>query len=118
MNCGFVQGYSDSMDDELPPLALPGRPPGTPRDKAGRYLSQPKSPNVTTRGNGRAYIVRRLSRDGRFDLVAMVRRREMSAYAAARKAGWGGPPRTHRAPSPPTSASPVPVRVDVKALVG
>jgi hypothetical protein len=46
----------------------------------------------------------------------MIRRREISARAAARKAGFGGPPRTHRPPKP--SEPVVDVDTFVKSLIG
>jgi hypothetical protein len=97
------------MDDE--PLSPIGRPRNAPRGIDGRYLPEPgKGKQVTTRGNGRLYIIKRLSRDGRHDLVALVRNREISAKNALAQARWGAqkqPPKT-----------PAPVKIDVKALVG
>jgi hypothetical protein len=98
------------MDDE-PALLLPhGRPPDAPRDDRGRWLPEPKSNVVTSRGNSRTYIVRRLARGGHHVLIGMILNREISARAAARRAGFGGPPRSHR-PEPEQR------RYDVKAMI-
>jgi hypothetical protein len=99
------------MDDDLPPLKPNGQPPNAPRNARGQYLPGPGITKQKARnGNGRTYIVRRLSRDGRFDLVAMVRERKISAAAAARRGGFG-----YRKPQ---SKSLKPPRLDVKALIG
>jgi hypothetical protein len=47
----------------------------------------------------------------------MIRRREISAYKAAKKMGFGRPPRTHR---PPNSDKPEPIDpvTFAKMLVG
>jgi hypothetical protein len=82
---------------------------GGPRTKGQR------SNGVTQRGNSRTYIIERLSRDGHHTLTAMVREGRMSAYAAARKAGFGGPPRTHRLPTDPPKPS---IDDFVKTLIG
>ena len=69
------------MDDE--PLHSIGHPRNALRGIDGRFLPQPdKRQNVTLRGNSRTYIIQRLSKDGRFDLVALVRNREISARQA------------------------------------
>ena len=107
------------MADELTPLTPHGRRLDAPRDERGRYLPQAKTDAVNSGGNGRTYIVRRLMRDGRTELVAMVREGRMSAYAAARKAGWAGRPRTHRQPKPLEPEPPKPSIEDfVKMLIG
>jgi hypothetical protein len=96
------------MTDELTPLAPHGRRPDAPRDARGKWLSEPKGDRVTSRGHAKTYIVRRLSRDGRHDLTALVRNREISARQASIRAGWGGPPKTQRPEQP---------RYDVKAMI-
>jgi len=105
------------MDDEFTPLAPHGRRRNAPRNERGQYVSEPKITNVKSGGNGRTYIVRRLLRDQKTELIAMVRRREISARAAAQRAGFCLPPKSHR---PPKSAEPKPVDVDtfVKSLIG
>src|SRR5262245_46267908 len=97
------------MDDELSQPRLGKH--GGPRVKGQR------GNGVTKRGNSRSYIIERLSRDGHHTLTAMVRNREISAYAAARKAGFGGPPRTHRPPKPPEPPKPS-IEDFVKMLIG
>src|SRR5215468_12792874 len=77
-------------------LRAHGRSASAPRDTRGRYLSQPKSDRVTSRGNSKTYIIKRLARGGHHVLIGMVRNREISAREGARRAGFGGPPRTHR----------------------
>jgi hypothetical protein len=47
----------------------------------------------------------------------MIRRREISARAAARKAGFGGSPRTHRPPKP-AEPKPIDPVTFAKILVG
>jgi len=105
------------MGDELPPLGPHGRRPNAPRDARGKWLSEPKGDRVTSRGNSKTYIVKRLRRGGHDVLIGMIRRREISAYAAARKAGFGGPPRTHRPPKPQEPEPVVDVDTFVKALI-
>jgi hypothetical protein len=107
----FLELSDAKMDDNGSQLRLGKH--GGPRIKGQR------SNDVTLpqRGNSRTYIVHRLARDGRTDLVAMVRNRQISAYAAARKAGFGGPARTHRQPKP-KEPEPVDVETFVKSLIG
>jgi hypothetical protein len=103
----FLEPSDTKMDDNGSQLRLGKH--GGPRIKGQR------GNGVTKRGNSRTYIIERLSRDGHHILTAMVRNRQISAYAAARKAGFGGPPRTHRQPKP----SPKPSIEDfVRALIG
>jgi hypothetical protein len=105
------------MDNE-PTLGPHGRPANARRKKNGQYASEPaKSNRVTSRGNSKTYTVARLTRDGAHILIGMLRRREISARKAAKKAGWGGPPRTHRAP-PEAPAPLTPTTVNIKALIG
>jgi hypothetical protein len=102
------------MADDLTPLAPHGRRPDAPRNERGQYVSEPKNAAVKSGGNGRTYIIRRLARDGRTELVAMVRSGRMSAYEAAKRAGYGGT--SHR---PKPSEPPQPSIADfVKALIG
>jgi hypothetical protein len=68
------------MSDDL------GRPPlgksGGPRVKGQR------SPNTRPTGLRRDYILARLERDGRKDLVAAIRANHVSAYTVAVELGW------------------------------
>jgi hypothetical protein len=70
-------------DHDLTPPLLPHGRRDAPRDpNTGRFA---KGSAATTRppiGRGRLYAIKRLSRDGRYDLVAMVRNRQISAHAA------------------------------------
>jgi hypothetical protein len=98
------------MDEK--PLNPIGRPRNAPRGIDGRYLPEPdKRQKVRVGGNSRLYAIKKLSRDGRYDLVGLVRERKLSARAAMAQARWG------KAQTKPP-ASPAPVKVDVKALVG
>src|SRR5262249_17255015 len=104
------------MDDETTPLRAHGRSASAPRDTRGRYLSQPKSDRVTSRGNSKTYIIKRLPRGGHHVLNRMIRNREIFAGEGARRAGFGGPPRTHRPPKP--SEPVVDPKTFAKILVG
>jgi hypothetical protein len=97
------------MDDE--PLHSIGHPRNALRGIDGRFLPQPdKRQNVTLRGNSRTYIIQRLSKDGRFDLVALVRNREISARQALAQSRLATRSELPKAPAP--------ARVNVKCLIG
>jgi hypothetical protein len=69
------------MDDE-PVLGPHGRR-DAPRDpNTGRFAKGSAATSRPPIGRGRLYAIKRLSRDGRFDLVALVRDRQISAHAA------------------------------------
>lgn len=69
------------MDNE-PVLGPHGRR-DAPRDpNTGRFTKGSAATSRPPIGRGRLYAIKRLSRDGRYDLVAMVRNREISAHAA------------------------------------
>jgi hypothetical protein len=69
------------MDNE-PVLGPHGRR-DAPRDpNTGRFTKGSAATSRPPIGRGRLYAIKRLSRDGRYDLVAMVRDRKLSAHAA------------------------------------
>lgn len=53
-----------------------------------RIRGQRNNVTLKMRGNSRAYVVARLERNGHAALAAKVRAGELSAWAAAREAGW------------------------------
>jgi hypothetical protein len=71
------------MGDDLTPLAPHGRRPDAPRDARGRYSKDSAATSGTPVGRGRLYVVRRLLRDQKTELVGLVREGRMSAYEAA-----------------------------------
>jgi hypothetical protein len=83
----------------------------------GRRIKGQQGNNVTLpmRGNSRAYIVARLLRDGRDDLVRAIEDRRISAFAASVVAGYAKRPRSLANGDHNKSRR---LAVDIKALIG
>src|SRR6516225_9214180 len=93
-----IPHHGDQVVTAVPAQPLDGVKTTTPDRRTGRsratFGESPRDPNTgrftkgsaaTSRppiGRGRLYAIKRLSRDGRYDLVAMVRDRRLSAHAA------------------------------------
>lgn len=89
------------LDDDLKPLGKHGGVrPGAGRPKKGeirepKYQGDKKDDAVTlNRGNSVDYIIARLEREGRLDLVSAIRMRRISAFAVAVELGWSKRPET------------------------
>jgi hypothetical protein len=95
--------------DDIVPLGPHGRPSGAKRGAKGRYAQEPVKADRISYGDGRLYILRRLSRDGHHILIALMRNREISGQAAAARAGFGKARARQVAPN---------AKVNVRCLIG
>jgi hypothetical protein len=97
------------MPDESDPPRL--GPHGGKRTKGQQGNAAGDGVTLRSRGNSTVYIVSRLRRDGRDDLVEAIHNREISAFAAAVLMGWAKRPE-------PRYGQPRRRRFDPAALIG